>query len=852
MENLKAELNTSLNEQGERDLTGTQVGNKFGLDVNIIGGSSGGGGGAGDASAANQLTQITAANSTNTKLDTLEAKSPQALATVIPRTQMAQDASFHTYNIAPLDFVRLRTTINGQSVKELSISPLTDDTTSTIINNNLVPIPHELNFELSLSQRTQGHVFFNEMVENPLVADTVEEWSLASITQASSTLTLVLQTAATSVNVGDWVTIYGVTNDNRLNYNNLVVITVSVDKKTITSTMSNDITIPAITVGPFTNVGTMRRIPLIPGAKNGYSFRYSGTSSTGYAFANKSDSQLQVSGTLNGSHTLTTASSAPVYTAQGTGQYDVKASTRTRVNIDENRLVFYDSPVDSLSTMTARLLRTTVDPLRSVNYNNRIRAYVPKDITRPVAKIISSVKSGTTTATITTDAPHGLINGQFISLYGQRDAVNFPQTASVQVGSVLNLTQFQVVQGGAVTATTYSGAVISLNGGIAQPGLQALNVSTVSRDADSLVTVVGSGSWTFLIGDYVNLYGVRDDGASGADLGLDGCYEVISLVTTTVVLKPVYDSLTGLPMAPIGGILTTKNAGGIIITRPTLRLYDVLVEKYVLQRVIIDGQGTTDFTKGVPTFSLGGTYNVVQSTAAAASATDGSGGWLIRPAIVGISDIVSAAITTTTTSAAVSNALGNSFQITVAVTAVTGTTPTLDLRIEESYDAGTNWVTLYEFQRITATGSFNSPVLRATGRNIRYVRTIAGTTPSFTMSLARTVLPFLNAEPQRRIMDRSIVLTTLNSTTPVLFQGSANNVQLVVNVGAITTTAPAIQLEGSEDGINFYTIGTPLTAVANSTVEFTAIDKSSTYTRARVSTAGVGVTAGYISIKAWS
>jgi hypothetical protein len=780
------------------------------------------------------------------------AELPKVLETVVPRNVMADDALYNTYSIAPLDFVRIRNTINGQTIKELSISPLADDTTSTILNNGLVPLPHEMHFELSLSQRTQGHVFFNEMVQNPIQAEPVEEWSIASIQQATTTLTIVLSSAATSVNVGDWVTVYGVTNDNRLNYYNLVVITVSVDKKTITSTMSNDITIPSVTVGPFTNVGTLRRIPLMPGATDGYSFRYSGTSSTGYAFANKSDNQLQVSGTLNGSHTLTTASSAPIYAAQGTGQYDVKASTRTRITIDENRLVFSDCPVDSLSTMTSRLLRTTVIPSRAKQYQNRIRAYVPKGITRPVAKIISSVKSGTTTATITTDAPHGLVNGQFISLYGQRDATNFPQTSSVQVGSVLSTTQFQVVQGSAVTATTYSGAVISLNGGTSQPGLQALNVSTVSRDADSLVTVVGSGSWTFLIGDYVNLYGVRDDGASGADLGLDGCYEVISLVTTTVVLKPVYDSITGLPMAPIGGVLTTKNAGGVIITRPTLRLYDVLVEKYVPQRINIEGQGTTDVTKAMPIYGMGGSFSAVQSTAAAISTTDGSGGWYVRPGIVGIADIASAAITTTTTSAAISNALGNSFQVNIAVTAVTGTTPTLDFRIEESYDIGTNWVTLYEFQRISATGSYNSPVLRATGRTIRYVRTVAGTTPSFTMAATRTTLPFLNAEPQRRIMDRSIVLTTLNSVTPVIFQGSANNVQLVVNVGAITTTAPAIQLEGSEDAVNFYPIGTPLTAVASSTVEITFVDKSATYVRARVSTAGVGVTAGYISIKAWS
>ena len=119
------------------------------------------------------------------------------------------------------------------------------------------------------------------------------------------------------------------------------------------------------------------------------------------------------------------------------------------------------------------------------------------------------------------------------------------------------------------------------------------------------------------------------------------------------------------------------------------------------------------------------------------------------------------------------------------------------------------------------------------------------------MALTRNILPFLPAEPQKRIVDRSIVLTTLNSVTPTLFSGTANNMQLVINIGA-ATTPPAIQLEGSEDNVNFYPIGTPLTAIASSTVQTTISQMSVTYLRARVSTVGAGVTMGYISIKAWS
>lgn len=146
-------------------------------------------------------------------------------------------------------------------------------------------------------------------------------------------------------------------------------------------------------------------------------------------------------------------------------------------------------------------------------------------------------------------------------------------------------------------------------------------------------------------------------------------------------------------------------------------------------------------------------------------------------------------------------------------------------------------MTLYQFQRITATGSYNTPILRATGRNIRYVQTLTGTTPSFTRAITRNILPFHNAEPQKRLFDRAINVNTLNTTTAALFSGASNNVQLVVNMGAITTTAPQFFLQGSEDNVNWYDIGTALTAVASSTVQLTIPDSSHTFVRARTSTA---------------
>jgi hypothetical protein len=100
------------------------------------------------------------------------------------------------------------------------------------------------------------------------------------------------------------------------------------------------------------------------------------------------------------------------------------------------------------------------------------------------------------------------------------------------------------------------------------------------------------------------------------------------------------------------------------------------------------------------------------------------------------------------------------------------------------------------------------------------------------------------------LFDRSIVLTTLNSVTPSLNISNARTAQLVINTGAITTTAPQLQLEGSDDnGVSWYSIGTAVTAIASTTVAGPLVNTQAGLLRARVSLAGVGVTAGYVLIK---
>ena len=213
-------------------------------------------------------------------------------------------------------------------------------------------------------------------------------------------------------------------------------------------------------------------------------------------------------------------------------------------------------------------------------------------------------------------------------------------------------------------------------------------------------------------------------------------------------------------------------------------------------------------------------------------------------------DVTSSPITSTATTGQFIPSTGVAYSVSIPVTAVTGTTPTLDVNIEESDDAGVNWFVVYSFPRITATGVYRSPMLPLRGNRVRYVQTVGGTSPSFTRSINRLQSNGIPQAAISQLINRSIVLTTLNSTTTSLNVQGSRNLQLVINIGT-ASTPPQLQLEGSEDnGTTWYAIGSPLVAVASSTVQFTLSTMINTQlVRARVSTIGVTVVAGYVLLK---
>lgn len=212
----------------------------------------------------------------------------------------------------------------------------------------------------------------------------------------------------------------------------------------------------------------------------------------------------------------------------------------------------------------------------------------------------------------------------------------------------------------------------------------------------------------------------------------------------------------------------------------------------------------------------------------------------------------SGAISSTTTSGSTSTANIGTFSIGIPVTAVSGTNPTCDVQVQESFDGGTNWTPLYQFERITATGMYYSPPLRTTGTSIRYVRTIGGTnTPTFTMSSTRMTRP-VTSTYVKNLVDRTIAPNTLNSTSPVLVTEGLEKFQLIVSSAAGATVNPVVKLQGSEDNANWYDMNSMSVTATPSTVVSAnsgTAEEMPKFVRAIISTAGTSAVFNYIVIK---
>lgn len=722
----------------------------------------------------------------------------------------------------------------------LSLDPI-DVTSATTIE---IPLssnaPVEIFAGISMSQRTLGQTFAFELVSTATDQSTPADLQIANIQQATTTLSIT-SVSAHNLRVGDVIGIRDVTQDSRLNYSAIVVATTP----TITSFTTTGGPMGAfgsISTGPFSSGFVYRRIPLNNNL-NGASFVFENATATQASLYVRGGESSPLpsanTGSFNVNQSVTINTTASIQAVNAALNYNFQPTTEYRLIFEPYRVGFLDIGADSSSTINTRLLRTQVIPDPTLNYRLRIRGFNHASLSRPNAQIVTVSKSGTTTATISTDVAHTFTTGDLVNAYGPRDFGNFANiTTATSVTSVINPTQFTIVWGTAVTATSYGGFVSRANGQQDIQGVATMQVQNATRTSN-IVTLSGSATWSGpIIGDTVNVIGVRDI-VNGSTLGIDGIYRVRDIQTANLFLEPL--------SAPTGIDIATTSCGGSVIKRTDLRLHHARVFEYDREKIEFSHRGVGDASASMPvvvnSINAGQTISTITTVTTLAAMTLGNLGF---PGI--IADAASGAITSSATTTAVTPTYGTAYEVNVPVTAVTGTKPTLDFGIEESDDSGTNWYRVYDFPRITATGIYRSPKISLTGNRIRYVQTVGGTTPSFTRSINRLQASDSPAYV-RQVIDRVISLTTLNAATSTLNIQNCRNAQLVFNT-ASATAVPAIQLEGSEDnGATWYSIGTALTSITATTVQSTVNNIQSQLLRGRVSTAGTGVSAGYVLIK---
>jgi hypothetical protein len=743
--------------------------------------------------------------------------------------------SFETYNtstvwnqsVAAGDIVQLDGNAVSASYLVISKDPLTADTETYVETQSTFPVPLEAIVGLGMSQRVLGQELSIEYVSTETPIPLPSNIAISSIQQATTTLTVTTATAHGLV-AGMRIGILGITSDSRLNYPCLVVANIT-SPTVFTATQGPMGSIPSLSVGPYTSQGFVYFRSAMGGAPDGYSQIFENATANQSSMYIRSDSgDVYPSGFPATNHSVTIGSTASVQAVAANYSYAFVPTTEYRSLLQVDRVQYYDVGIDTINQANARRNVTQVIPKITENYKIRFRFTNDKSLTVPTAIITSAVKSGSTTATITTATAHGLTTGDFIVIYGIGDSTNFANlTTATAVASTPTSTTFTIAFGASASTTSAGGMVARVNGA----NIPAAFINIVAAQASSTsteLTLIGSGSWTVVVGDYVNVYGLRNR-STGADMGFDGTYKVVSVATSTLILQPI--GTTTLPAA-----IASTNTGGQVLKRTDARISYIRLFEYLREKVEVLNK--SDPFSAIPVVVNSGTITAISSGSLLA----------FTPINTLAADITSAALTSTATSSTITPTASGSAAFNVIVTAVSGTNPTLDVVVQESDDSGTNWFDTYHFPRITATGQYRSPFIPMIGNRVRYVRTVGGTTPSFTNSVNRLIVN--TAQPlQRQFFDRTVVPNTLNSTSPAFFTEGCVDLVVMVNMGAITTTAPTFALQVSVDNVNWVQLGADIVTVANTTNILQVSNAQARFSRLLVKSAGSGATLGYVMVK---
>lgn len=683
----------------------------------------------------------------------------------------------------------------------LNLDPYQGESEIRLTSKDMYSLPVRLGFGWSLSQRIVGQEFAVELIG--CTADgVVQENPAVALIPISGTITVAANVATINTAVphglkgGDRICLINNT-EARLNVGPVVVTPVTAKQFTVPLTLAN---------GTYTAGGSIYWADPLAYAFNGASYIAENTTATNAIAVTRRNGSAMRSTLM----TISTTAASRTNTAPYSDAWNAANANEMLLNMEE--AMYISRYADSFSSAVGNIRYDQTVPDEGYFYKIRIRFKQLPNFTKITANILTATKTGTTTATFVTDRPHNLVTGQFVQLYGMRDQANFPNQGTAIAVTVIDATTFTAVCGTASTTNT-TGGVVVLAQVTTLPGSLNFSVQSIARSSNVLTATLNAAVSGLIAGEYCCLAGMN-----GAAAAYNGFYKVLRLVASTVELES------------LGADFASINTGGAMVKMTDARIHNLRLMDYSRHVVeIANARGSLDAAKAVPVqgsvyITTGNVQNIINTL---------------------VADVASAAITTSTTTAAITPTMGVSFQVNIPVTAVTGANPTLDIAIECSDDTGTNWVRIYEFPRITATGIYRSPLLLMLGNRLRYVQTVGGTAPSFTRAINRLQS---NAMPPLflQFFDRALVPNTLNSTTATWFTESTDSVNIVIAMGA-AATPPTLALQGSMDGIDWFQIGANINPTANSATFVQVSNMQSRFNRMLVTSAGTGATLKYIS-----
>lgn len=464
----------------------------------------------------------------------------------------------------------------------VSMSPDPYTPGAEIFANVDIPIKSILEFSatLSRSQALATSEFGIEVV--PLVADNpIKNRNLpASISVTSNVATITFATPHNFKPV-DRVILYGCT-DNRINVGPVLPTIVNSVTITIPLTIAN---------GSYNSTGGIIEVDdYLSNCPEGMGFNIA-SSLTAADVVIKRKSNNNINNVRVQSLTIPTLTATQASTQPNTQAF-ISGSKLNMLATGDSISAISKAP-DSTAANTAFLSFTQNILSNKFAYNLRFRSANLKNITYPIARILSATKTASAIATIVTRAPHGLITGDWIQTYGIRDITNFPSLVAAAQVTVVNPTTFTVTIGTSATATSLDGLVFKVQGQALMYGVQNLSVQSLQRTNNELTITMNTTAAGALNGEYWELGGCNAAvaGLSIPAFGLEGTYKILRMTGSTYVVESI---------GPDFAIVNT--CGGCFFKRVENRVhYADLFEKDVnISEIGMIATGILDLQKATP------------------------------------------------------------------------------------------------------------------------------------------------------------------------------------------------------------------------------------------------------------